>query len=986
MGEPTGDATARETAALYRIARLLAGRERLADVFEEIAQQIGEHVGFDFASLMVLDAEPDMERVVGWYPPEAIDGSDNQQYRRSRGRQLLADQYRRGVEWDPTEFRGRAERRMVAFGIKLAWSMPLMDGEDYYGTVTVARIEATSFGEQELEFMRQAGDLLAAAAREEHAIWRADREGVRSQLLNELTVLLNQGRSVEELFSAMVGVLSRAVTFDAAGLMRTDESNQLSLVAADPPELGLVLHDLRVDVDLAEIRNSERWLQFAPTEVGGAIGERLAAAGIRMACAVFLTHMGRTAGALILSRDTMRPFSDDDLSFLALAATLMAQAIVNRAVMERELEESRAETAEQRALAAIAAISADERTPSRLLEGFAATLGRFVPAVRSAFAILDGDDLTVYRSHSTPLIGAASMLGELANLTGQVTMSTGYEDLLGGWDWFGGGSVRAVSIAPDRSAGSLRGVLIVASGEPGWTFGEREERVVRTAAQFVGSALHTAHNLKRLERSRALLEVVVGSLSAGIVLLDRAGKAAFVNEHGQHVLDTLGPRVANGDVKPEDGDGDGGVAELLRALAGGGSATGEAALEVAGESRLHRYEILTMDHDSYSRLVVFEDIEEERRRAVETERHQQQMAQAARLSALGEMIGGVAHELNNPLTAILGFAELLTATKGTEAIQEDLTLIHKEALRARNIVRDLLFLVRPGEVEREKLRLGDMVGHIERLRHAAWLKQGIVATIEVSAEDNTLTANEHQLTQVLLNLTTNAEQALTGMADARLVLRARFEGDLVVMEVEDNGPGMAPEVRERVWEPFYTTKPGFGTGLGLSLSRSIIQSHGGTLTVESAPGRGACFRVTIPRDWTPAEQQEAERPVEDGSRWVLVVDDEPSLRTVAKRLIESLGHHCDVASGVEDATALAGECDYDLVLCDYRLASDVADDVVRALQSVAPHLVQRVVIASGATTDAGIAQLAGRYGLEVLPKPYGIDEISNLLRHIEEAA
>ena len=661
LGEPAGDVTARETAALYRIARLLAGRQRLADVFEEVAEQIGEHVRLDFASLMVLDAEPDMERVVGWYPPEAIDGSDNQQYRRSRGRQLLADQYRRGVEWDPAEFRGRAERRMTAFGIKLAWSMPLLDGDDYYGTVTVARIEAESFAERELEFLRRAGDLLAAAAREEHAIWRADREGVRSRLLNELTILLNQGRSVEELFSAMVAVLSRAVTFDAAGLMRTNESNQLGLVAADPPELGMVLNDVEVDVEGAAIRNADRWLQFAPTEVGGDIGERLAAAGIRMACAVFLTHLGKTVGALILSRGTMREFSEDDLSFLALAATLMAQAIVNRDVVERELEESRAETAEQRALAAIAAISADERTPSRLLEGFAATLGRFVPAVRSAFAVLEGDGLTVYRSHSTPLLGDASMLGKMANLPGQVTLSSGYEDLLGDWDWFGGGTIRAVSIAPDRSAGSLRGVLIVAAGEPGWDFGEREERVVRTAAQFVGSALHTAHNLKRLERSRALLELVVGSLSAGIVLFDRQGQAAFVNGHGQRVLDSLRPQSMSGGIPVSDEEPGTGVDKLLQALAGSWFATGEAALEFAGESRLHRYEILPMDHDSYSRLVVFEDIEEERRRAAENERHQQQMSQAARLSALGEMIGGVAHELNNPLTAILGFAELLTA-------------------------------------------------------------------------------------------------------------------------------------------------------------------------------------------------------------------------------------------------------------------------------------------------------------------------------------
>ncbi|MCA9855466.1 MAG: response regulator, partial [Dehalococcoidia bacterium] len=138
--------------------------------------------------------------------------------------------------------------------------------------------------------------------------------------------------------------------------------------------------------------------------------------------------------------------------------------------------------------------------------------------------------------------------------------------------------------------------------------------------------------------------------------------------------------------------------------------------------------------------------------------------------------------------------------------------------------------------------------------------------------------------------------------------------------------------------------------------------------------------------WIPEREMGQTDAAGDGSKWVLVVDDEPSLRKVAKRLVEALGHHCDVASTVEEATALAAECDYDLVLCDYRLATDVADDVVEGLQRVAPQLVSRIVIATGATTDAGLGTLARRYGIQVLPKPYGIEEISNLLRVAEEAA
>ena len=977
-----GKRAERETAALYAIARLLAQRNRLSDVFEQVVEQMAGHVGLDFAALMVLDTEPDMDRVVGWYPGDAIEEPEGQVYRRTRARQMLADEFPDGVQWNLGETFGEAEQRMAEAGLVVAWSLPLMDGDSYYGSITIARREPEPFKVGETSFLRAAGELLAAAAKEEHAIWRAAREEARSQLLNELTILLNEGSTVEELFSAMAALLSRAVTFDGAGLLLVNEENALELVAADPPQLRDRLHELRVDVEIPEIKTAGRWLQFDPTESRGPIGSQLAAVGIRMACAVFLTHMGRTVGSLILSRESKRLFKDDDLAFLGMAATLLAQAIVNRAVVERELEESRAETAEQRALAAIAALSADERTPGRILDGFAATMGRFVPDATCAFAMMDGEGLTIYRSQGEPEMGDMSRLRELFRLTEQVTMSSIDNDLVGRYDWFGGRDVHAVSITPDRSAGSLRGVLIVASGRAGWKFGERESRLVRTAAQFVGSALHTAHSLQRLERGRAVLELVVSSLSAGIVLLDGAGKPAFVNAHGEEVMKAL-RSAAELDVPAT---GDDGMLDLVRAMTAGERAAGEAHIELSGESRPHRYEIQPMDHQSYSRLAIFEDIAEERRRAEEHERHQQQMAQAARLSALGELVGGVAHELNNPLTAILGFAEILMAIDGSEPMRDDLSLIHKEALRARNIVRDLLFLVRPGEVEREELSLNEVVGHIERLRRSAWRKQGIVATIEIAPEDLTFTGNEHQLTQVLLNLTTNAEQALAGTPDARLTLRAHFNGDLAVLEVEDNGPGMAAAIQERIWEPFYTTKPGIGTGLGLSLSRSIVQSHGGELTFETAPGAGARFRVEIPRRWIPEREMGQTDAAGDGSKWVLVVDDEPSLRKVAKRLVEALGHHCDVASTVEEATALAAECDYDLVLCDYRLATDVADDVVEGLQRVAPQLVSRIVIATGATTDAGLGTLARRYGIQVLPKPYGIEEISNLLRVAEEAA
>ena len=353
------------------------------------------------------------------------------------------------------------------------------------------------------------------------------------------------------------------------------------------------------------------------------------------------------------------------------------------------------------------------------------------------------------------------------------------------------------------------------------------------------------------------------------------------------------------------------------------------------------------------------------------------MEQAARLAALGELIGGVAHELNNPLTAILGFAEIIAQTPAADSLSEEVSIIQKEAIRARNIVRDLLFIARPAPVEQAEVALGEVVAHIERLRRAAWIKQGVMVTADVDTEGCLVWGNAHQLTQVLLNLVTNAEHAVEGLDRREISITVARKADEVEMVVADSGMGMSAETVERVFEPFFTTKQGTGTGLGLSLSYSIIQSHNGEITVESRPGEGSRFRITIPAYSVPAPVPPP--LVQARAARVLVIDDEPSLRRVCQRLVQSMGHECEVAESSAEGIALAASHDFDLVLCDYRLATETAADVIEGLARVAPHLIERTVIATGATTDAGVVELTERYGLKLVGKPYGVEELAAVI-------
>jgi signal transduction histidine kinase len=246
--------------------------------------------------------------------------------------------------------------------------------------------------------------------------------------------------------------------------------------------------------------------------------------------------------------------------------------------------------------------------------------------------------------------------------------------------------------------------------------------------------------------------------------------------------------------------------------------------------------------------------ERAQRQHEEERRWAEQLRQAEKLAALGELVAGVAHEINNPLTGISAFAELLLEEGLTPDQRESARLIKREADRAVGVVRDLLAFSRKTEPEHLPLRLDALLEHVVRMRGYALRAGGVAVTLDVAPELPPVRGDEAKLQQVFLNLLLNAEYALREVASPHVTVRVRpacaadaLPGEGVVIEVSDCGPGIAPDALARIFEPFYTTKPpGEGTGLGLSVSYGIVQAHGGEITVRSAPGAGTTFAVALP--------------------------------------------------------------------------------------------------------------------------------------------
>lgn len=363
----------------------------------------------------------------------------------------------------------------------------------------------------------------------------------------------------------------------------------------------------------------------------------------------------------------------------------------------------------------------------------------------------------------------------------------------------------------------------------------------------------------------------------------------------------------------------------------------------------------------------------------------EQLVASERLSTVGTLAAGVAHEINNPLAFILGnvdFAvrELRSPVPELPEVIAALEEAKVGGTRVRDIVRDLKLFARAPAVEKgstavEPLLERSIAMAANEIRHRAKL---------VRAYGGVPFANgaETRLGQVFLNLLINAAQSIPeGNAEANEIrVSTRMVGDRIVVEVADTGCGMSAEVREHVFEPFFTTKPiGVGTGLGLSICHGIIRSLGGAITVESEPGKGTCFRVSL----QPAGVATPDAPVAAAvghidSRDILVIDDEPLL---ARSLRRGLAPHRVIAetSGRSALTRLAAGERFDLVVCDVMMPEMSGPEVFEEMCRVAPEQAERVIFLTGGAFTASARDFLAASHQPVLEKPADADDIRRIL-------
>jgi signal transduction histidine kinase len=357
------------------------------------------------------------------------------------------------------------------------------------------------------------------------------------------------------------------------------------------------------------------------------------------------------------------------------------------------------------------------------------------------------------------------------------------------------------------------------------------------------------------------------------------------------------------------------------------------------------------------------------------------LMRSEKMALMGQVVAGLAHELNNPLTIVIGNIQMMQMREHNEKNQQALTRVKDGADRASRIVKNLLTYARQEKPERKQTDVNTIITKTLDLRVYELKVSNIDVSLDLHAGLPKTMADPHQLQQVFLNLIVNAEQAMIeAHGKGSLHIRTQSEGERILITFSDNGPGIPEDRLHRIFEPFFTTKSvGKGTGLGLSICQGIILEHGGKIDVDSTVGRGTTFLVELPvQRSTPAAAPQAgagNHKTVINQKKILVVEEEVQIRDLLVDVLKGQGHNVDTVSTGSRALELIGRTSYDLILTDVTMPEISGQELYASIQQHAPDLESRVVFLTGDLMNTETVRFLESTGRAWLGKPFDIEAL-----------
>lgn len=496
---------------------------------------------------------------------------------------------------------------------------------------------------------------------------------------------------------------------------------------------------------------------------------------------------------------------------------------------------------------------------------------------------------------------------------------------------------------------------------------------------------------KRLHQEQEFVRRLVANFPDLIAVFDREGRFTYVSQSVKEVLggtseeyigDTLGRRASREDQR--------GLAEMFQNIISGNQSCAQ--MEVRVRHTEGSWKVLRASAGPlYDEDGKISGIVASARDVTESKLIEEQLAQKEKFAAMGQMMAGAAHELNNPLTAILGVGELLLERAADETSRRQLDLILQQSRRAAAIVQNLLAFSRPSPQSRSPIQLEEALPQVLQMAQPSLSHKNIAVTFEAPGTLPPVLADAKLLAQVFLNIITNAEQSISSSAASGHLRVSLAAGDgRVTVTIVDDGPGISADNIGKIFDPFFTTKrPGGGTGLGLTIALAVVKEHNGTIEVNSTPGAGAAFQVHLPaveksslkRIYAPKAQAES---LEDSlaGHTALIVDDEEGIRDIVQEGLSARGMKVEAASTAEEALALLSNIDYDVVLCDFNLPRLSGEKLFDELKKRKGSAIPQFVFITGELVDSDRIAEIGKKGASILQKPFRVPDVAKLLAEL----
>jgi two-component system NtrC family sensor kinase len=539
--------------------------------------------------------------------------------------------------------------------------------------------------------------------------------------------------------------------------------------------------------------------------------------------------------------------------------------------------------------------------------------------------------------------------------------------------------VRSAAVAPLRAQGITMGALAVADRRGG-PFTTEDLWLLSTVATNASVVLANSRLYEMVRRGEEEWETAFNALAEGIAVVGPTGAILRANRALAGVAQVPESELVGRNFSDLFSGASEPVAGLIEATYRH-ERSAPLVVRLDENQRVLRLTAAPLAGvEPGSAVILIEDVTEQRMLEA-------QIIQNDKMASIGQLVSGVAHELNNPLTSIAGLAELLLERPPhPELPREHLRVIHDQAERAGRIVRNLLTFARKGVAEKTAVDLNDVVTRTSLLIVYELQLHGIELDTELSTKPVIVLGDRYELQQVLLNLVTNAVQAVGGLQPGlprRITLSTECAEGEAILRVWDNGPGVPKHLAPYLFTPFFTTKaPGEGTGLGLSLSYGLVKAHGGDLTYEPPQEGGAEFRVTLPV-YHPEVFDRATAAASNGSgpgRRILVVDEDPAVHRLISALFAPEGYAVEWVRSGEQALRMAREGEYDMIIADNRMAAGTAEPFTSALLQVCPHASDRLVVACAGEDE--LAAPVAEQRVRRVSKPFNPRDLRTVAQQI----